>query len=49
MYKIAPNTGRTYIVQEFPAVPQAHRFTDIVDNCAEYATKTPIENGALSA
>ena len=46
-YEIDPETGRTRIVQEFPATPQAHGFTNIVDNYAEYATKTQINNGML--
>jgi filamentous hemagglutinin len=33
-------------VQEFPSVPRAHGFTDIVDNYAGSATPTRLNNGA---
>lgn len=47
IYKINPKTGKDYIAQEFPARPQAHGFTDIVDNYAGYATRTSINNATL--
>lgn len=46
-YAFDLKTGRTYMVQEFPAGAQAHGFNNIVDNYAGYATKTSIENGVL--
>ena len=46
-YEIDPETGKSYMAQEFPGSAQAHGFSDIVDNYAGYATKTPLNNADL--
>jgi len=47
IYKTDPVTGKSNMVQEFPAGTQAHGFNNIVDNYAGYATKTPLSNATL--
>lgn len=47
LYALDPSTGEYRMVQEFPTGTRAHGFTDIVDNYAGLATKTPIPNGTL--
>lgn len=47
VYKVDPETGKQYLVQEFPAGSQAHGFNNMVDNYAGYATKSSIPNGEL--
>ncbi|URZ03169.1 hypothetical protein [Clostridium felsineum] len=44
--KAVDEKGRQYIVKEFPNTPQAHGFTDIVDNYAGDAAKFDLGKGA---
>ena len=43
---IYPDRIKPTATQEFPSVPKSHGFSDIVDNYAGTAVKTPLNNGA---
>ncbi|GKW06305.1 hemagglutinin repeat-containing protein [Pectobacterium carotovorum] len=43
---IYPDKIKPMATQEFPSVPKSHGFSDIVDNYADSAVKTPLNNGA---
>ncbi|WP_072034242.1 hemagglutinin repeat-containing protein [Pectobacterium fontis] len=43
---IYPDKIKPTATQEFPSVPKSHGFSDIVDNYADSAVKTPLNNGA---
>ena len=45
--QVNPITGKVEIIREFPGVPRAHGFTDLVDNYVGIATETSLGNATL--